>query len=161
MIVAEAAVKVIIEAIGRGFGNVAFAASLLVTIGMAAGVVIYSKRRPVGAPLSWGTSMVAAVYVTFGLVMAFGILPDRWMAHAEGNLKMRSDAILAGPGSTGWLQDLPVRISKATVSDFVTVNIYMIGVVITVAMWAVWQGRGKTETDAVERSTYGRPLVKG
>ena len=160
MIVAEAAVKVIIEAIGRGFGNVAFATSLLVTIGMAAGVVIYSKRRPVGAPLSWGTSMVAAVYVTFGLVMAFGLLPDRWMAHAEGNLKMRSDAILAGPGSTGLLKGIPVVISKSTIADLVCVHIYIFALIGTVALWAVWQGRGQKTSDEIETSSYGRPLVK-
>ena len=153
--------KHVLGSIANAFFNVAFTGSLLLTLAMVGGVVWYSKRRPVGAPLSWGQAMAASLYVGFILVWYFGVVPDRWLNYAEGSLEMRSDAILAGPGSTGWFQDLPVRISKATLSDFVTVNIYMIGVVLTVAMWAVWQGRGKTETDAVERSSYGRPLVKG
>ena len=140
---------------------VAFIGSVIVMVLLCGVVVLYSKRRPVGAPLSWGQAMAASLYVSFVLVWYFGVVPDRWLNYAEGSLEMRSDAILAGPGSTGWFQDLPVRISKGTVSDFITVNIYMIGVVLTVAMWAIWQGRGKTETDAVERSSYGRPLVKG
>ena len=90
----------------------------------------------------------------------FGVVPDQWMKHAEGTLAMRSDAILAGPGSTGWFEWLPVRITKATIADFVTVNIYMIGLALTIAMWAVWQGRGASTGDEVETSNYGRPLVK-
>ena len=67
--------------------------------------------------------------------------------------------ILAGPGSTGWLKDFPVVISKAAVSDFVVINIYGIGMVATVAVWAIWQKRGQ-QTEEVETSNYGRPLVK-
>jgi hypothetical protein len=72
---------------------------------------------------------------------------------------------LAGPGSTGWLGpegiiDFPVVISKQVLSDFVAVNLYMIAFALSIALWAVWQGRGDKKTDAVETSSYGRPLVK-
>ena len=159
MIVAEGPV-VLLKAVGQGLGNVAFAASLIVCIVMAVAVVVYSKRRPADAPLSWGTAMVGSVYVTFGLVMAFGILPDRWMAHAEGNLKMRSDAILAGPGSTGWFKGIPVVVSKSTIADLVAITIYGIAMVVTVLLWAVWQKRGQKVSEEIETSPYGRPLVK-
>ena len=159
MIVAEGPV-VLLKAVGQGLGNVAFATSLIVTIAMAMGIVVYSKRRPPDAPLSWGTAMVGSVYVTFGLVMAFGILPDRWMAHAEGNLKMRSDAILAGPGSTGWLKDLPVVVTKSTVADIVGVTIYMVALVAAAKLWTFWQRRGQKVAVEIETSPYGRPLVK-
>lgn len=153
--------KHVLGSIVDAFLNVAFTGSMLLTFAMVGSIVWYAKRRPVGASLSWGQAMAASLYVTFILVWWFGVVPDRWLNYAQGDLQMRSDAVLAGPGSTGWFQNIPITISKGTVADLVTVNIYMIGVVITVAMWAVWQGRGKTETDAVERSTYGRPLVKG
>jgi hypothetical protein len=159
MIVA-AGPEIIITSIGQGFSNVAFTGSLIVTALFVTGVVLYSKRRPADAPLSWGEAMVGAMYVTFGLFWAFGVVPHQWLSHAEGNLAMRSDAILAGPGSTGWLQDFPVVITKATLSDFVAVNLYILAFAVAIAMWAVWQGRGAKQTDEIETSAYGRPLVK-
>lgn len=156
---------IIVTSIGRAFANVAFTGSLIVTVLFAAGVVLYAKRRPVGASLSWGEAMAAAVYATFGLFWAFGVVPHQWLAYSQGPLAMRSDAILAGPGSTGWLGpegiiDFPVVITKATLSDFVAVNIYGVAFVGAIALWAVWQGRGDGKTDEIETSAYGRPLVK-
>ena len=159
MIVA-AGPEIIVTSIAKGFANAAFTGSLIVMVLFALGVVLYAKRRPVGTPLSWGEAMVAAMYVTFGLFWAFGVVPHQWLAYSQGPLAMRSDAILIGPGSTGWLQDFPVVITKATLSDFIAVNIYMIAFVVSIVLWAVWQGRGDKKTDAVETSTYGRPLVK-
>lgn len=159
MIVA-AGPEIIVTSIAKGFANVAFTGSLIVTALFAAGIVIYSKKRPVGEPMTWGEAMLGSVYVTFGLFWAFGVVPHQWLTYAEGALAMRSDAILAGPGSTGWLQDLPVVISKATLSDFIAVNIYGVAFVLSIALWAVWQGRGAKQTEEVEKSTYGRPLVK-
>lgn len=150
----------VICAIGSGFASVPFAGSLIVSLVMVGAIVWYSKKRPQGAELTWGTAMVAAFYVTALMFWYFGVVPDQWMKHAEGTLAMRSDAILAGPGSTGWFEWFPVRITKSTVADFVTVNIYMIGLAVSIALWAVWQGRGATPTDEVEKSTFGRPLVK-
>jgi hypothetical protein len=156
---------IIIESILEGFANVAFTGSLLVAAAFALGLVWYSKKRPVGQPMSWGEAMLGSLYVTFGLFWAFGVVPHQWLTYAEGGLAMRSDAILAGPGSTGWLGpegivDFPVVISKQVLSDFVAVNLYMIAFVLSIALWAVWQGRGDKKTDAVETSSYGRPLVK-
>jgi len=164
MIVA-AGPEIIVTSIAKGFANVAFTGSLIVTALFAAGVVLYSKKRPVGEPMSWGEAMLGAVYVTFGLFWAFGVVPHQWLTYAEGALAMRSDAIRAGPGSTGWLGpegiiDFPLVISKATLSDFIAVNIYGVAFVLSIALWAVWQGRGAKQTEEVEKSTYGRPLVK-
>lgn len=150
----------VICSIGQGFANVAFTGSLILSAVLAGGVVWYSKRRPKDAPLTWGGAMVGAIYVTFALFFFFGVVPDRWMVYAAGELGMRSDAILAGPGSTGWLKDLPVVVSKATIADIVTTIIYGVGLGATCFLWAYWQKRGSGTTDAVETSTYGRPLVK-
>ena len=150
----------VICSIAKGFANVAFTGSLLFSLSLAALVVLYSKRRPRDASLTWGQAMAAAMYAVFVMFWFFGVVPDRWMNYAEGAMAMRSDAILAGSGSTGWLQDLPIVISKATIADLVTVNIYMIGLTLTMVMWSVWQKRGTKVADKVEQSTYGRPLVK-
>lgn len=150
----------VICSIALAFANVAFTGSLLFSLGLAALVMVYAKRRPQNAPLTWGQAMGAAMYVTFVMFWFFGVVPDRWMNYAEGSMAMRSDAILVGAGSTGWFQDFPVVISKATIADLVTVNIYMIGLAGTMVMWSAWQKRGSKVADKVEQSTYGRPLVK-
>lgn len=148
------------SSVAKGFANVAWTGSLLVSILMAGAILWYAKRRPKDAELTWGQAMWASFYVTFLMFWFFGVVPDRWMNFAEGELAMRSDAILAGPGSTGWLKDLPVVISKQVVADLVTVHIYMIGLVVTMIIWSKWQRRGEDVADEVEKSNYGRPLVK-
>jgi hypothetical protein len=151
---------VIVTSIAKGFANVAFAGSLIVMFSMIGIVVLYSKRRPVGASLTWGEAMASSLFCTFGLFWAFGVVPHQWLTYAEGDLKMRSDAILAGPGSTGIAKWSPIVISKQTVSDSVAVGLYGLAFTLTIALWAVWQGRGANKTEEVEKSTYGRPLVK-
>ena len=144
----------------HAFANVAFTGSLIVLALMVIGILVYAKRRPVGTPLTWGEAMAAAVYVTFAMFWAFGVVPHQWLTYAEGDLAMRSDAILAGPGSTGLFEWLPIVISKQTLSDSVAVTLYMLAFGGAIAMWAVWQGRGDKVSDEVETSNYGRPLVK-
>jgi len=150
----------VICSIALGFANVAWTGSLLVSVVMAGGIFWYAKRRPKDAELTWGQAMWASFYITFLMYWFFGVVPDRWMNYAEGSMGMRSDAILAGPGSTGWLEDLPIVITKQTVADLVTVHIYMIGLVVSMLMWTAWQRRGDKVADDVEKSSYGRPLVK-
>lgn len=150
----------VICSVALGLANVAFTGSLLLSVAMCALILWYAKRRPKDALLTWGQAMVAGLYVTFLMYWFFGVVPDRWMNYAEGDMAMRSDAILAGPKSTGWLEALPVTITKGTIADLVTVNLYMGGLTVTMIMWSVWQKRGTKVEAAVETSTYGRPLVK-
>ncbi len=144
----------------KGFANVAFTGSLLLSLAMAGSIIWYAKRRPKGASLTWGQAMASAMYVTFVMFFFFGVVPDRWLNYAEGELGMRTDALLAGPGSTGWFEGIPVVISKATIADLVTVALYGLGMNVTIWLWAVWQKRGSEPAAEVEKSTYGRPLVK-
>jgi hypothetical protein len=163
MIIAASFVEQVIHvlySIAMAFANVAFTGSLILSFAMTWSILWYAKRRPQGAPLSWGQAMAAAMYVTFILFFFFGVVPDRWLNYAEGSLGMRSDAILAGPGSTGWFENIPVVISKQAVADIVTILIYGLGFNLAVIMWAVWQKRGATTEQVEPTSTYGRPLVK-
>lgn len=153
-------VWIVICGIAKAFANVAFTGSLLLSFALAGGIVWYAKRRPKDAPLTWGQAMVGALYVSFLLFFFFGVVPDRWLVYASGELGMRSDAILAGPGSTGWFKSFPVVLSKATVADIVATVIYGVGLGGTLALWKLWQARGSGASDEVETSTYGRPLVR-
>ena len=104
---------------------------------MATVVVLYSKRRPANAPLTWGEAMAAAVFVTFGLFWSFGVVPHQWLTYAQGSLNMRSDAILAGPGSTGLAKWSPIVISKQTIADSVTIGLYGLAFTMTLVLWSV------------------------
>ncbi|HEX2577117.1 MAG TPA: hypothetical protein VHK88_12260 [Aquihabitans sp.] len=150
----------VICSVAKGFANVAFTGSLILSFLMVGSILWYAKRRPKGSPLSWGQAMAAAMYVTFIMFWFFGVVPDRWLTYAEGELGMRSDALLAGSGSTGWFPDLPVTISKGTIADLVTILLYGLGFQLSVVLWAKWQKRGDAPAPEAPRSTYGRPLVK-
>jgi hypothetical protein len=144
----------------KGFANVAFTGSLIVMFLLAGLVVLYSKKRPKDAYLSWGEAMASSVFCTFGLFWAFGVVPHAWLTYSGSELAMRSDAILVGPGSTGLMEWSPIVMSKQTLADLVAVGIYGLAFTLTVVLWAVWQNRGQKKTDEVEKSNYGRPLVK-
>lgn len=143
---------------------VAFVGSILVTVLMAAGIAWYGKRRPVGQPLTWGEAMVGATYVFFLLFWAYGVVPDRWLAWADNELRWRPDKLLFGPGeilkpqaNDGWL---PFTITWQTVRDIIATGIYGVMLAANVAGFVLWQKRGKKAEQAVERSDYGRPLVR-
>ena len=150
----------IVSSAAKGFANVAFTGSLIVMFLLAGIVVLYSKRRPRDAYLSWGEAAAASVFCTFGLFWAFGVVPHQWLTYSGSELAMRSDAILAGPGSTGLAEFSPIVISKQTLADLIAVGIYGLAFTLTLVLWAVWQKRGQKKTDEVEKSNYGRPLVK-
>jgi hypothetical protein len=139
---------------------VAFAVSLLIGIGGVVAVIVYARRRPVGAPLSWGHAMLAAGYAFFFFLWWYGTIPHQWLAYADNELLWRPDRIVFGPG--GILEPnrfVPVTITYQTVRDIVAAAIYGIGLAVQIAMWAVWQGRGRVR-ETVPTSTYGRPLVR-
>ena len=144
---------------------VAFAGSVLVALVMSVGIIRYAKRRPTGTPLSWGEAMVAATYVFFLLFWVYGVVPHQWLTVSQNEWKWRTDAIIVGHGAHPWgplgfLKESPVIMSKSTVGDIFVVGIYGIALAAHVALWSIWQNRGKAKSVEVETSRYGRPLVK-
>ncbi len=139
---------------------VAFVVSVLVLVVLVAPIPLYGKRRPVGTFLSWGEAMLAATYVFFIMFWAFGVVPHQWLTWADNELNWRPDVIVVGPGNV--LADyLPFAITKQTLRDLIVVAIY--GVILggMLVLWAKWQSRGDvTPGDEVEKSRFGRPLVK-
>jgi hypothetical protein len=143
---------------------VAFVTSILVTVLMTLGIVWVAKRRPVGAPLTWGEAMVASVYCFFLLFWIYGVVPHLWLAWADNELRWRPDKLVFGPGDIlkpqahdGWL---PVTITYQTIRDIIATGIYGVMLTANAAAFVLWQKRGKTTTVAVERSEYGRPLLR-
>src|SRR5213078_3469842 len=71
----------------------AFIASLLIT-GVMVGIVLYAaKRRQPGQPLTWGEALLAGTFVLAVMLMIYGVVPDRWLRWADGDLKWRSDKV--------------------------------------------------------------------
>jgi len=138
---------------------VAFVVSLIVTLGLTALVVPVAKRRPVGAPLSWGEAMVAATWAFGIMFLAYGVVPHQWLSWADNELNWRADKILHGWGD--FLDKLPFVITYQAVRDIIVTGIYVVLFVAQVALWVWWQKRGERKEEPLQvTSTYGRPLAR-
>ena len=111
-------------------------------------VIPYGKRRPVGAPLSWGEAMFAATYAFFVMFIAFGVVPHQWIDHADKNLGWTKDNIIEGPGGIlkpqsmgGWN---PITLQYEAVRDIVVVTIHAVYFGLIIFLWSWWQKRGQT-----------------
>lgn len=144
--------------------NQAFIASFVGTVILCLLVIPYGKRRPVGAPFSWGEAMLGSTYIFGVLFLAFGIVPHQWIDHADKNLGWSRDKLLYGPGGIlkpqsagGWN---PITLQYEAVRDIIVVLIHLvfIGLFVFLAVW--WQKRGDVKPKELPTSTYGRPLVK-
>jgi hypothetical protein len=134
---------------------VAFICTLLVGIGGVVAVLAYGKRRPVGAPLSWGEAMAGALVVMFLFLWWYGVIPHQWLTWAGSELGWRTDKVLLEP--TG---NQPLTVSYQTLRDIVAVVIYGVGLALHITMWVVWNDRGKAKPVEIPASRYGRPLVR-
>ena len=145
--------------------NVAFLFSFFLSTFGALLVIPYAKRRPKGAPVSWGEAMIASVYV-FGLMfIAFGVVPHQFIDHADKELGWSKNNIIFGPGDIfkpqaygGWF---PFTMSYEAVRDIVVIVIHLWYFGLLIWLWSVWQKRGDAKPGTeVATSTFGRPLVK-
>lgn len=144
--------------------NQAFLASLIGSTLMVLAVIPYGKRRPMARKATWGESMLASVYLVFGLFLAFGVTPNEFIKHADQDLGWDRANIIFGPGGIlrpqsegGWN---PITLQYQAVRDVIVVLIHVYFFVLLLAVWAWWQKREKPASKELETSTYGRPLVK-
>lgn len=145
--------------------NVQFLFALFLTIALTLAIIPFGKRRPVGQKMSWGESMLAAVYVFVILFLAYAVVPHQWLTHEQNQLNWRADRIWVGHSASAevlHLTWLPIDITFQTLGDIIVVMIYAIFLGLQISMWSWWQNRGKTKpaVAALPTSTYGRPLVK-
>ena len=142
---------------------VAFVMSFLVAIAGMAGVMLYGRRRPVGAPLTWGESLAAATFAFALMFWAYGVVPHQWLQWANNELGWTPSQKLLGPNDV-FKNRLPFTLDYEKLRDVVVVGIYGFFLTAHVAMWALWQDRSKRAEKRAQRelapSTYGRPLVK-
>jgi hypothetical protein len=140
---------------------IAFATALLMALAGNAAVILYSKRRPVGAPLSWGEAMAAAIFAFVLFNLWYGVVPHQWITLADSEWKWRSDRLVAGPwGIFEANRFLPFTITYVVLRDLIVLAIYGAGLTLHVFHWAQWQDRAKPKAEVVPTTTYGRPLAR-
>jgi hypothetical protein len=162
----------------------AFIFSIVVTVALTAIVIQMARRRPPGTPLTWGEAFLAGMVIFFLLLMVYGVVPDRWLRWAEGDLKWRGDKIGIPLGPFGhYLHDWfgigtkntifahgikfggrgKLEVTAKTVEEIIATLIYGVGLVGHALIWLWWQRRGRRAAQpAIEKtSAYGRPLVRG
>ena len=144
---------------------VAFVLSFAIAlIGTFGAVLWWGKRRPVGAPLSWGEAILAATLVFALMFWAYGVVPHQWLTYAGNELAWRPDKGLVGPfqinGEPVFSYLLPFSLNYEVVSHTVVVLIY--GLFLGLHIWAfmAWQNRAKVKPLELPTSEYGRPLVR-
>ncbi len=139
---------------------VAFVGSFVVALILAAIPVAYSFKRPVDRATTWGEAMGGAVYAMFSFFWAMVIVPQSWLTLSQDIWKWTNDRKLLGPHN-GFLH-LPFTITRGTVSDLVIVGIYTLFLALMVAVWIVWQTRGKRQQPRsnVRTSSFGRLVAK-
>lgn len=150
--------------------NVAFTSSWVVgCLGLAA-VLEIARRRPVGAPLTWGAAMVGATAAFFLMFWIYGVVPHWWLVFADSELNWRADRMLVGPALPGWWAPdqhlltwaLPFDLTYRVARDVIATVIYGFGLGAQLALHAIWQNRGRPAVEVPEpASRYGRPLVAG
>ncbi len=145
--------------------NQAFLLSLFLATAMTLVAIPYGKRRPRGTPLSWGESMLAALYAFTVMFIAYGVVPDRWIQHADKNLEWNKQKLLNGPFDLLKAKvnggNFPFTLSYQELRDVVVVLIHVFFFALQVFIWIQWQNRGKkVASTELETSSYGRPLVK-
>lgn len=139
---------------------VAFLSSLVAT-GLMLGICIaIGRRRPPGTELTWGEAFVAATFVFMLMLLAYGVVPNQWLAWADNELKWRKDAFFFGNGIAFFGRGR-IEMPKEVVRDLIASVIYVVALVAHVKLWMWWQARGRPKP-AVEqpRSAFGRPLVR-
>jgi hypothetical protein len=145
---------------------VAFVVSSLIGAVGIIGIVVFARRRPVGAPLTWGEAIAASTYVFALMFWCYGVIPHAWLTWAGNELGWRTDNILVGwhlpfTGTEGMVEYfVPFVVDYEKIRDVIVVVIYGIFLGLQIGLFSYWQKRGQTKPVELPVSTYGRPLVK-
>ena len=143
---------------------VAFTISVVVTAVIVGAILAYMKRRPVGTPVTWGEAMFGSMLVFFALFWIYGVVPHQWLTWADNELNWRTDKLFTGPGGILQAEEhggkIPFTITYVVIRDVIAVAIYGIATWAHIALWIMWQNRGKAKPEPADLSAFGRPLVR-
>lgn len=143
---------------------VALVTSILITGLMVYGIVAYGQRRPTDRRTSWGEAMLGAAYVFMLLLMAFGVVPDRWVRLTDNEWGWSVERMLFTEGQFIGGSPItfpPMRMDLKKVSDIVVVIEHLAVLAGLPFLWMWWQKRDQKKAVAEPISDFGRPLLKG
>ena len=156
----------------------AFVSTLLGGIVVVAVVLLVARRRPPGQPMTWGEAFVAACWVFFGFILAYGLIPHYWLDWADTGLAWRRDKVGIPLGPLGAIWDgkrgealffIPINegvawpdgvtffgrgrilVNAEHIRDLVATVIYGAMIAAHFWLWAFWQKRGKVAKQRAER----------
>jgi hypothetical protein len=162
----------------------AFLTSIVVSLIMAGAIVWEGKHRPPGTKVTWGEAMFAAMFLFFLMLMVYGVVPDRWLRYADGELKWRTDKIgipmgpmghflhnvlhigsatnVIAPNGVKFFGRGKIKISANTIENIISTVIYGVALGGHIGLIIWWNNRGKKPKAATleKTSAYGRPLVR-
>ncbi len=147
----------------------AFVSSLMIVIVGIAIATLVVRKRPPGAPLTWGEAFVAGAFVFAIMIVAYGVVPHQWLDFADNELLWRPDRILLGASSAGVkFGDAGkaiggsgrILVSYQAIRDIVAATLYIVFLVAQMSLWSVWQKRGRAKADVEPTSRFGRPLLR-
>jgi hypothetical protein len=145
---------------------VAFVGSFAIAILGMVVVQLYGRRRPVGAPLTWGEAVAAATFVFLLMFWAYAVVPNQWLQWANNELGWTPAKSFVKVGQWTFINAPipPFSINYEKLRDIVVVVIYGFFLTCHIAMFSSWQNRDKRAERRTQRelapSAYGRPLVK-
>jgi hypothetical protein len=142
---------------------------MVVILGVAICLFV-GRRRPAGTPVTWGEAFVGSTFVFALMIVGYGIVPHQWLDFADNELLWRPDKVLMGFSSEGVKMGEAARtiggsgrilVSYQALRDIVATVLYVVYFGVHVALWSMWQKRGRTKAGDVEpTSRFGRPLIR-
>src|SRR5437899_4868059 len=101
-------------------------------------IVAFGKRRPVGAPLTWGEAIAAATFCFALMFWAYGVVPHQWLQWANNELEWNAAKPLVRADQFTFFGDTirlpPFYMSKETLSHSIVVGIYGVFLTAQVAL---------------------------
>lgn len=137
----------------------AFVSSFVVALILGSIPVLYGRRRPVGAPTTWGEAMAAAAFVFCTLFWVYAIVPNTLIGWLTNELHWSPDQILIGPHN-GFLH-IPITINRQNLRDILLLLLYGFFVTVHIAEFVLWQRRGQrpAQKAVTRRSAFGRLVI--
>jgi hypothetical protein len=150
--------------------NVSIVACSAALFGGIAVALWIGKRRPLGTPVTWGEAFVASTFVFAMMMLAYGVIPHQWLEYADKDLLWRKDKFALGFSPPfgfkfGHLSQKVsgegrILVSFEAVRDMIAAGFYIVFLGGQIALWSVWQKRGRKQPELELSSAFGRPVVK-
>lgn len=113
--------------------------------------------------MTWARATVAAMISWLALLFIFGIVQSEWLNFAQTDLEWGNDTFLIIPPIL--VLGNNIEISYSVIKDSISMGYLIVmlgaGAVFALQIQKIKEGRPASAQPVVQKSPYGRPLVKG